>query len=226
MAFRGIGLSEAELEMANGFWGFGRWNAPFWFIGPEPGGNPDQIRLEQWSRSFKKAELCDCREFHLKIGEVRWHLKKPRPELQKTWRRLILFLKAVKGDQRDRESLRVYQTKEFGTVDGETCVVELSGLSAKDFSSSKFSDENLLVRRAQALRTRLNAAAKKPRVILMYSIKRKPYWDIITGGCNLEAFDARKPDQTVYAFAPSPTSPRAGADQDWVDLGERVANLL
>jgi hypothetical protein len=219
-------LTEAELEMANRFWGFGRWDAPFWFIGPEPGGNPDQVRLEQWNKSFNKAELCDCREFHLKIGEMRWHFKMPKPELQKTWRRLILFLKAVKGEQRDRESLRMYQAKEFGAVNGETCVVELSGLSAKGFSSSKFSDQNLLISRIEALKSRLNTAARKPKVVLMYSIERKAYWDIFTSGCRLEVFNAKKPESTVYAFAPSPTSPHAGTDQDWIDLGKRVASLL
>jgi hypothetical protein len=60
-----------ELEMARGFYGYGRWDAPYWFIGPEPGMGPNQPAsnaplLNAWLKSGK-CDLCDCYEFQASI---------------------------------------------------------------------------------------------------------------------------------------------------------------
>jgi hypothetical protein len=50
----------------------------------------------------------DCFEFHYLIGEKDYH--KERPVLQKTWRPLILLLKAFLDDRSDKDGfLRAYQ---------------------------------------------------------------------------------------------------------------------
>src|ERR1700741_2319450 len=57
-----------ELEMARRSYGYGRWDAPYWFIGPEqgkgraePSGNSQ--RVNAW-RKLGENELCDCLDFH------------------------------------------------------------------------------------------------------------------------------------------------------------------
>jgi hypothetical protein len=228
VASRNQELTEAENEMAEKFWGFGRWDAPFWFIGPEPGGSPDRVRLDKWQDVFHKAELCDCREFHRAINEERWHFKRPQPELQKTWRRLILFMQEIRGRSTKRESLREYQVEKFGCRDGDSCVIELSGLNAEGFASARIGrGDRLLERRAKALNERLNnTALTQPEVVLMYSYSREPYWRTVVGGRVLERFGAAGYGKTVFAYAPSPTSPEAGSDQQWIDLGSAVKRKL
>src|SRR6185312_17353521 len=59
-------------EMAKRCYGYGRWDAPYWFIGIGEGmGKNDSLekRSAVWSR-FKKDGLMDCRDFHLSIGET------------------------------------------------------------------------------------------------------------------------------------------------------------
>ena len=91
--------------------GYGRWDAPYWFIGPEPGQARDehndlQRRFEAWLH-LGGGELNDCRDFHALIGEKRWH--RERPQLQPTWRPLILLLMAFLERPTDKESLRNYR---------------------------------------------------------------------------------------------------------------------
>ena len=74
-------------KMALECYGYGRWDAPFWFIGPEQGmGETDDIRLRvaTWLK-LGAAEVCDCREFHETLGDFRWHgTPSKAPVLQKT----------------------------------------------------------------------------------------------------------------------------------------------
>lgn len=124
----------SELEMACRNFGYGRWDAPYWFIGPEQGkGNaePDtnSQRVKVWNE-LGKTELCDCLEFHARIPDMSWHGR--MPTLQRTWRPLILLLKTFLDQPSDSESLRAYQRDRWGRVkEGETCVIELSGLAAR-----------------------------------------------------------------------------------------------
>ena len=83
-------------EMAMRSFGYGRWDAPYWFIGPEQAqGRSEENDLKQrvkaWSL-FGKYELDDCRAFHAQIRESRWHRNKPA--LQPTWRPLLILLMA------------------------------------------------------------------------------------------------------------------------------------
>ena len=68
-----------EHEMGLRSYGFGRWDAPFWFIGPEQGKGKDEPedndrRVEAWKR-LGKTELCDCLEFHAQISDLSWHVE-------------------------------------------------------------------------------------------------------------------------------------------------------
>ena len=119
-------------EMAMRSFGYGRWDAPYWFIGPEQAQgrfeeNDLKQRVKAWSL-FGKYELDDCRAFHAQIRESRWHRSKPA--LQPTWRPLLILLMAFLGKPVDNETLRAYQRDRWGSRSGETCVIELSGLAA------------------------------------------------------------------------------------------------
>src|SRR5579859_7409872 len=113
-------------EMARQSFGYGRWDAPYWFIGPEQGQssaeNDDLThRFKAW-RDLGSPELCDLEEFHRAINEHSWHRK-----LQRTWRPLMLLLMTFLEKRADKGSLLSYQRDEWGRAIGETCVIELSG---------------------------------------------------------------------------------------------------
>jgi hypothetical protein len=75
-------MDEGIREMARRCYGYGRWDAPYWFIGPEQGMAPDENndlkpRVKAWL-DLGGQEVSDCREFHKPIGEKRWHREIPQ----------------------------------------------------------------------------------------------------------------------------------------------------
>lgn len=113
-------MDDGIREMARRSYGYGSWDAPYWFIGPEQGqalneNNDLKRRVEAWLH-FGGAELCDCREFHDRICQMKWHQERPR--LQSTWRPLMLLLMTFLKRPTDNESLRTYHSGR-GDVDQE-----------------------------------------------------------------------------------------------------------
>lgn len=109
---------------AREWFGYGRWSAPYWFVGMEPGGTGDGASHESWAR-LGGDELIDCKQHHLDCGFTRWH-DGDRPATQNTWRRLIQLLLAFKGEDTSLVSAARYQSHCLGSADGETAVIELS----------------------------------------------------------------------------------------------------
>jgi hypothetical protein len=60
-------MDNVEHEMARQCYGYGRWSAPYWFIGLEEGQDPigkDLTLRLQAMRDLGKDGLSDCRTFH------------------------------------------------------------------------------------------------------------------------------------------------------------------
>ncbi|MBS1820899.1 MAG: hypothetical protein JST61_02800 [Acidobacteria bacterium] len=204
-------MDQATKEMARDCYGYGRWDAPFWFIGPEQGqGNPDDIPERYTAFSELNDEgLCDCREFHKTI-EPKWH--RETPALQPTWRRLMLVLMACKGaltgdKDRDATILRNYQRDQWGTTSGETCVIELSGLPARNLSERR-DRESFRQQRIEKMCQKMSE--RKPGFVLIYSNGQWDHWKQRT---ELRSHNVE--------FAPSPTAP-GYTDQYWIDIGKKL----
>jgi hypothetical protein len=168
---------DREQEMAKHCFGYGRWDAPFWFIGPEQGMSDDPgekvFRLEAWWNGGKWLELDDCIDFHRRLESLRppkrnkrgkiiddWHGE--TPNTQHTWSRLIQFLIGF-GAHGVSNHLE-YQKHHWGTHAGLTCVAELSGLAAHN-SAVKRERSNFLPDRLIRLSEALNG---KQEFVLLY----------------------------------------------------------
>jgi hypothetical protein len=119
-----------ELTAAEHWYGYGAWDAPYWFIGPEPGmanaeGDNLIARCNAWARLCKghPLELIDCIDHHkafhhMKFFERTIRMKHPcldevmRPPTQATWRRLITLLLAYLGERTDTDMVGQYQCTE------------------------------------------------------------------------------------------------------------------
>jgi len=116
-----MSLSQQELaHMAEHFFGYGRWDAPFWFIGPEAGmgknGRDSLVaRYESW-KQLGFAPIFDCAAHHRGFGFTEWH--KPHPPPQPTWRQLIRLLLFYKGEQTDIEAIRAIRSCRAEYADG------------------------------------------------------------------------------------------------------------
>jgi hypothetical protein len=204
-------------EMARRCYGYGRWEAPYWFIGPEQGqaldeNNDLEARCEAWLH-LGGGELSDCQVFCDLINEKRWH--RETPKLQNTWRRLMLLMMAFLERPTDNESLKAYQRDRWGRLNGETCVIELSGLPANSFNVPRarglFRQERISVM-CEKMRT------YKPVLVIIYGVTTKKHWDA-GGGCSPDSL--RRLQSTILEFIPHPARP-SREDAYWVERGERL----
>jgi hypothetical protein len=213
-------MDDAAREMARRCYGYGRWDAPYWFIGPEQGmalneNNDLQLRVDAWLH-LDALELCDCRAFHERIDQKQWHREKPR--LQPTWRPLILMLMTFLEENTRSDDLRAYQRDRWGRLSGgETCVIELSGLAAHSF---KVSRDRKLFRQERTTIIRQRMLTYKPTLVIMYGVSEKEHWEAIAGK-GFSPDNILTVGSTIIAFTPHPTSHGRG-NAFWTDLGERL----
>jgi hypothetical protein len=244
-------MDENMLAMARGNYGYGRWEADYWFIGPEQGMGPHEKDLDQRVKAWLdlgSRELNDCREFHCRIRETRWHCKKPKVQLQRTWRPLLLlmmtFLDGQAEDRKaDNESLRIYQRDRWGSLEekvGETCLIELSGLAAPNAKKAKDTG-NLLPGRIGHMCGKIRDY--RPELVVMYGREQKDSWNAIgraIAGCEFPP-DESAPDQlpktnvlrsghTILVCTPHPSRPiKEGTlylgNEYWTRLGRALRSL-
>lgn len=113
------------------FFGYGRWDAPVWFVGLEEAGagTPAQLqaRLTAWDQRGRR-ELEDAPAFYPACGQPQWH--GPDATLQRTWRQLIRLLLLARGEPVGEVALLEYQKKILGAFSGHVCLTELLPLPA------------------------------------------------------------------------------------------------
>ena len=210
--------------MAEDFFGYGRWEAPYWFVGPEAGmakaGDTLELRYQSWKR-LKCAPVVDCAAHHRGFGFPKWH--QDRPPTQATWRQLIRLLLAYKGFPTDTESIRNYQRDRWGSSYGETCVIELSGLPAPNMRTER-DRTSFLAQRIERIREALMAARPSPQFIVMYGQGNRAEWDQIAQ----QAFDADGfcwTGNTVAVIATHPVTMGLG-NEYWAKLGQKVRQAV
>ena len=207
-----------------GFYGFGNYQAPYWFIGMEEGGNAEfqhidkQIRLwDQWERK----ELLDVIEFAHKMDFhhlTKWYGDKAI--LQKTWKNLIRIFLTANKESADKESIRQYQKKFWGTKNNDTCLMELLPLPSprrslwryKDFSTlsyladRKTYEKYIVGSRIAHIQTRIKKF--KPNVVVFYGKGFDDYWKKIVGinswKLSSKNINYEMKDETLFIFSYHP----------------------
>jgi len=196
--------------MARDFYGYGRWSAPYWFIGLEQGGT-DNHRRAQAFKELQSDGLCDCKKFHIEIGVTDLHGENAK--VQKTWGRLMMTLMSFLGT---KENLLSYQREEWGMVNGKTCVIELSGLAAAGL--------HIEVDRRSYLAERIDFISRKlrenrPQLAVMYGFTRQNDFETIAG-CGLVRGGVVENQGTLFVYTNHPTHRLLGNnDEAWRKLG-------
>lgn len=213
--------ADAVDQMARHWYGFGSWEAPFWFLGPEPGTPDDStIYLKGCAAAWRRCggtDLIDCIQYHRELGFPLWHSR--NAPLQPTWRALIRLLFAYKGRTTDAEEIRTYQRVLWGTVEGETAVIELSSQAARSLRSERDREAHQKERIAY-LRSKIRE--HQPKFVLMYGIGQKSHWEAIAGGC-FDSDGFRTLGTTVLLMTPHPLA-RGLKSKDWERFGRSLAN--
>ncbi len=219
--------------MAQTSYGYGRWDAKCWFIGPELGMSKDEdelaSRVAAW-RSRGSRDLDDCHEYHRHIQEFRWHGHNgKRPVLQRTWAKLLITLMAYEGLPSDLESRKTYQASKWGSLLGDVSVIELSGVPAHNEKVER-DRESFLESRIEVIRKKMETHT--PEFVLLYgkSASCARAWDVMTRGAEpLSIQDGTiakisKYGKSFVAWSPHPVSYGLKSDH-WETLGLTLREL-
>jgi|ERR1700736_808320 len=213
-----MNADDAKSRAGRVWFGYGRWDAPYWFVGMEPGGKDENASYESWLR-LGGSELLDCKAHHLDCEFTRWHIG-PRPPTQSTWRRLIQALLAFKGEPTDLDAVRVYQRDRWGMSNDETASIELVALHAPSLSHA--SDRTAhREERVSTIQKRL--FDNKPTFAIFYGGYRDEYERIVGDRFDADGFAMCGP--TVCALTPHPTAwlNRGGWTEDrWINIGKEL----
>ena len=196
-------------KFAETFYGYGDYNAPYWFVGMEEGGGKHfedvERRLSVWQQ--QRRELEDVAEFHRAIGFAR--LFDNKPILQPTWNKLIRILLSAEGQDVQTEQVREYQRDSLGRVSGgKNCLIELLPLPSpgiKDWTYTTWSylpqlksreeyKEHYMCDRAKHIQERIDQY--RPRVVVFYSTTKEymECWEYIAGA----SFPSAETGKTPY----------------------------
>jgi len=166
-------LARDQEAMALGWYGYGRWEAPYWFVGIEPGGNDLDECVRMWN-ALNRQELIDIQGYR-ENGDTDYF--SPNAEPQRTWQKLIWLLLAYKGQEATPAAVLDYQRQYLGRGNGETALIELSCLPARhngiDVPRMQFRE-----RRTERIREQM--FQHKPKFAVFYSVdnsKGKKYVD-------------------------------------------------
>lgn len=223
-------MDQVKTLAAERWFGYGRWDAPYWFVGKEPGGTDEPEQYASWLR-LGGGELIDCRAHDLDCAasedRMMWHGRGGR--LQHTWRPLITLLLAYQGaPEYDKDAVWRYQDERWGSKTGETALIELSAVAARSTSVAEALRLTHLPERIATIRARI--ADHRPALVLFYGAGRDPVeglpylerWSEIAG-VTLEQNVVVRRDGTTYVATPHPTA-HGLANAFWMDLGRRLAS--
>ena len=210
---------DPKVLAARNWFGYGRWDAPYWFLGMEPGGTDDHASYETW-KHLGGEELIGCREHHLKSGFIKWH-QGERPPTQSTWRRLIQLLLGFKGESATLDSVRMYQKNQWGALDGETAVLEISALHARGLSE----DIERVTHRTERIST-LNKRLKEhhPIFVIMYGLGYKGIYEQIVGEPFRNGFAWQ--GSSLCALVEHPTARLGRPAEWWIKKGREIRSMI
>jgi hypothetical protein len=222
-------LSADERYLAENCYGYGNWNAPYWFIGPEQGQDKNEDGISSRCQAFRDLQidgLCDCRTFHDAVkGNTAFNIRaNGKIRLQNTWNYQIELLYGYWGKLSSPEIRRSYQGNDWGSTDGKTCITELRGLPAHNGKLS-VDQETYLEGRAEFLRKKVQSHS--PEFVVFYGTGDQTYWDKIAN-CNLGLDKVSFTQKTAFAYLPHPNA-RKDLKRPlihWRSIGEHLCQEL
>ena len=196
--------------------GYGNWDAPYWFVGMEPGGTDDDASYETWAQ-LGGTELIDCREHHLASNCTKWHCG-DRPPTQSTWRQLIQLVLSNEGKPYNIDAVRAYQRWKWGALKGDIASVWVSALHARNLAT-EVSRGLHREQRVATIRERL--AKYRPKFVVFYGTTYVAIYESIAGHVFENGYAWH--DATLCVLVPHPTAGRPPRPDTWWVEGVRSA---
>jgi len=186
-----------EIYLANYcamFSGYGKWEAPVWFIGIEEAGGYNEstaaAHIGTWHERGR-VSLDSVPEFRRASDIHQWHVNDAKP--QPTWEQLIRLLLVAQGKPDSPAAILDYQRARLGVATGETCLLELFPLpspSVRVWNYGKWTtlpwlqtrpayEQKIAAQRIEAIRAKIELC--KPPVVVFYGSSQLKHWRKIMG---------------------------------------------
>jgi hypothetical protein len=191
------------------WFGYGRWEAPYWFVGMEPGGTDDHATYEAWEK-LGGTELIDCCAHHLASKNTKWH-GSDFPPMQPTWGRLIELVLGYEGKPADLKAVKAYQRRKWGSLEGDTASLVLSALHAPDLETDVARGLHR-EQRVATLEKRLKQHA--PKFVVFYGKSYADFYASIAGTKLIPNGYAWQ-GKTLCALVQHPTAAISGRSKGW-----------
>jgi len=174
-------VTSEEKQRLLSFLGYGRLDAPVWFLGmEEAGGGEDNLRVRS---TFDQVE--DLQEAHIKLGITHHHEGKRR--IQPTWNMMCEFMLRIEGNiSPTTEDRRAYQGDELDRVHGDSLILEFLPIPKPKTSSwdypltfPEYPDVEVYRREQTPPRIALLSQLvvnHRPRIIVAYGKANWPYY--------------------------------------------------
>jgi len=222
----------------SGFYGYGNYQAPYWFVGMEEGGGNTYSevtkRLEVWNGRRRK-ELEDVAEYHRAMDMS--CLFDDRPKLQSTWKQLIRIALTAKGQTCNVETIRDYQMNKLGTKDGENCLLELLPLPSPNIVTWLYGEHSALpylvdretyqryIMSSRIAHLQERMRHHQPKAVIFYGLKYLANWEKISGVKFQEKSEGiafQSNEQTLFIVVKHPVS-RGVTNEYFQQTGKLIA---
>ncbi len=216
-------MDDPRMPAARSWFGYGRWDARYWFVGMEPGGTDEIESYEAWM-ALGGAELIDCKAHHLSSDDPvwrKWHTG-PRPPTQPTWRKLILLFLSFEGTPTDIDAIARFQMEDWGSENGETALIEVSALHAPNLGANV---DRLAYRDERIATIRERLTEHEPRFVILYGVGYREIYERIAGS----PFDAdgfTRSGPTLCVLVEHPTARPGKPPEWWIEKGLEIRNRL
>ena len=183
------------LNRLENFWGLGRFEADYWFVGMEEGGGNSEEevakRLNVWS-DLGCTPLIDNYQYHKGVdGYAFDHFFEGNIKQQPTWAKLIRTMLVINDANKEYQSqdIKDFQSKKWGRADSENCVIEIFPLpspSSVQWRYDEWTDipilQSMELYKSALKRPRIASLMEKidlykPKLVLMYGMNPE-YLDI------------------------------------------------
>jgi hypothetical protein len=226
-------------EFASGFYGYGDFDSPLWFIGMEEGGGTSAEEVTNRIRAWQQRgcmPLEDVAEYHnafLKHGYS--SITK-----QNTWSALSRIQLAYNFGPKSGISVRDHWQQQLGRKGSATCIMELNPLPSPSIDTWKypeFTDMPFLASRiAYNARYRADRIASikdmlvqhTPKTVIFYGKKYESFWVEVAGSAlKTEQLHSRVvKDGTTFVSMHHPNARVRGKTSDYLEnLGSMLRKV-
>jgi hypothetical protein len=218
----------------DGFYGFGDYQAPYWFVGMEEGGGDSAEYLAWKFNSWHENGRLELE-----------HMADERPNIQKTWGGLIRILLSSRGPSPAPEEIKKYQRTRLAHKGDESALLELMPLPSPSQGHWLHYASNSQLPFLKSRREYVDHVAPhrvarlqalilehQPRVVVFYGKSYWYFWHRIAGvpfqSAPLDDVSFANNEHTLFVIAKHPANRGArNADFDAIGqfIGQQVGTL-